>query len=216
MGLNANALTTVQAARGRLNDDDADLDKLEGLINGYSLAVKKYTRREFVPTFPDPDTDPAQPRSFFYDGGGYLDLVRYELRTVTSIVMYSDLRPVSSQTILSAGDANTECGWRLEPRPGTDEDTYLALALPIRDVPYGRRNYGIEVTVTGHWGVGYVPGDVEMATLTAVADAWRNPEGFATRSLGELTFSEQADEEGGSLPQASRDLLIPYRRSTII
>jgi hypothetical protein len=82
-----------------------------------------------------------------------------------------------------------------------------------------RRNLGYEVTINADWGVtdSDMPDDIELAIWIAVANAYRNPEGFMRRQLGPLSASDYDDPvstEGLSLPRASRSLLAPYRRKT--
>lgn len=237
MALNADALTTVEKAAlylartGAGNEqteaelDDADFVEL--LVNSYSRAIRNYTLREFVPKVPASDTDPVVERLFAYAGDGYLSLAPYELREVTSVVLFSD-QPAASQLTLAAETASAPAEYRLGPRQKTPEGTWLWISLPYVTstrtlLPVGNGGnpyascYQTEVAITGRWGVGSVPADVELACLIAVANAYRNPEAFGSRSLGELGFSEQpepfgADSESHSLPRDARALLSPYRR----
>lgn len=217
----ADALTTVENARayvGRPDDFTPELTlRVQLLINAYSAAIRRYTARQFLPL------QAGLARRYRYDGAGYLSLSPSEATAVTSVVLGTDL-PVASQRTLVAQSASVESEYRLEPRQKTYEGTYLWLVLPElgrfnRTAPVatvGREMRGYEVTVTGNWGAGVVPSDVELACLIAVANAFRNPEKFGSRSLGALSFAEgveagQSDESGFSLPQGSRSLLYPYR-----
>lgn len=221
MALSASALVTLDEARLWVHgsaDDDSQDQLLELLIESYSSAIARYTGRELLPKTPALDTDPIVTRTFRYAGSGVLDFVRFELRPLNlgSIVLYSDL-PSGSQRTLSAGSSTEEAEYRLEPREQTPEGTYLRLILPELDVPASRRAKGVEVSVSGRWGAGTVPADVKLACLIAVRNAARNPEGFASRSLGELTFSEgPAPPESLSLPRDARGLLAPHRRSALL
>lgn len=209
MALNTDALTTVASAQTYLGDDGAATALLELLINGYSRAVANYTQREFKSALASPDN---QPRQFRYAGRGVLPLHPYEARAIDQIVLHTD-QPTVSQRTLTAASPTVEGEWRAEPRGKTREGTYLWLVLPQVGVS---AQWETEVTVTGDWGAGTVPADVELACLIAVAAGYRNPEAFASRGLGELDFSQQPEPDvGASLPPAARRLLYPYRRPVI-
>lgn len=209
MPLSADALCTVDEAQSYLGDPGADTTVLELVVNGKSRAIQRYCRREFCPK------TAAEARSFSYDGSGILSLSPYELRAATTITVN--------------GSEIQTTGYRVEPRGKTPEGTYLWLLLPAygpgRSTPsiavdLPPTEFGHEVIVTGDWGAfddhTDVPGDVKLACLIAVAQGWRNPEGFQGRSLGELDIAVgAADFDNSSLPLAARQLLSPYRRSPI-
>ncbi len=215
-------LTTLYAAREYVlsdPDDNSQDSKLVRLIKSYSYAVTRYTRREWLPV------TSAATRKFQYDGSGYLTLEPYDLRSVTSIVLYSD-QPTATQRTLVAGSSSVQGEYKLLPPNLTLENTYEGIALPqiLNTVPYtGRTAYGplpcyFEVSVTGDWGVGSVPDDVELAVLIAIDDAYKNPTGFSSGDVGGLTFTEVAEPLGTTfvgarnLPLESRGLLTPYGR----
>jgi hypothetical protein len=209
------ALTTIQAARSYVGDPNADQNLITVLINSASRSIRQYTSRQFLPA------ETAVAKKFRYDGAGILDLPFTELRTVTSIVAYTDL-PSADQVTLTPASGTTEADWRLEPRQGTSEGTYLWLILPTT-LPWKqdstsayppRWDKGIELTITGNWGAATVPGDVEEACLMAVANRYRNPEGVTSRTLGALSISDIPDAPNfsSSLPRAARYILNPYRR----
>jgi hypothetical protein len=217
------ALTTVENAKPHLGRSNVsvpnDEDRIQQLINSYSRAIRLYTGRQFLPT------EDAASKRYRYEGNGFLSLAPFELRSVTSVTLYTDL-PQSSWVVLAAQSATVESQFRLEPRNGTPEGTYVWMTLPeigmfsplVPEPIVTRRGRGSEVTIAGNWGAGAVPADVELACIIAVANGYRNPEGFATRSMGPLAFSENmepvvlSDEAGQSLPRAARALLGPYRR----
>jgi hypothetical protein len=217
------ALTLVETARTFLNKSDDSTPeltlRLQILINSYSRAIRRFTGRQFKPV------ETGLARKYRYDGGGYLSLASSEATVVTSVVLHTDL-PSASWRTLAVQSATVESEYRLEPRQKTLESTYLWLTLPElgRFSPIGanpdpnglREARGFEVTVTGNWGAGVVPGDVEHACLISVANGYRNPESFASRGLGALQFTEglevTSDESGASLPRDARSLLYPYRR----
>jgi len=206
MALATNALCTLQEARHyikrKLNDDSSD-PLIEDLINAASTAIHGYCHRQFKPQ--DAATNVA--KKFVYDGSGELWFAELdtELAELTSIVLYTD-QPSSSQKTLAAATATAEAEYRLEPRNKTAESTYLSLILPRLSRP---RLEDYEVTVTGKWGAGSVPADVNLACRMAVA-TWYNRNAAAIDAgspggLGFNTFVTSQKEE--ALPSAVRLLL---------
>jgi hypothetical protein len=200
------------------DSDGANTDKAQRLINGYSKAVRRYTRRQFKPT------EDSVEKVFQYIGNGFLSLAPYEARNITTVTLYTDL-PTTGWQVLDNQDQFNESQWRANPRNRSEEGTYWSLVLPeigpyhpYFDMPVttlNRRNLWYEVTVLGDWGVATVPEDVELAVWIACANAWRNPEGYQHRMLGPLSatdYQEPADTEGLMLPRASRALLKEYKR----
>ena len=215
MPLNSDALTTVAKARTYIGDPNADTTLVEILINSASRTIRQYTSRQFLPA------EAASAKKFRYDGSGLLDMPFTELRSVSSIVVYTDL-PTADQVTLTPASGTTEADWRLEPREGTTETTYLWLILPT-SLPWKQDSTsgypppwtkGIQVTITGDWGANTVPGDVEEACLMAAAHRYRNPEGVTSRTLGALSISDIPDAPNfsSSLPRAARYILNAYKR----
>jgi hypothetical protein len=250
-GLNliAEALITVTDMRFFLDrvGQTVDMDEtrwLEDLINTYSLACARYCDRQFTPERTGPGTRwplksdaiaTGTAKKFRYDGNGVLDMSPFEIRTVTAVVMETDL-PTAQQTTLVAGSGSVESDYRFEPPAKSTEGTYLWAVLPRRSyLALGfsqRTNYvdgdplppssgyvsgqvGREVTVTGDWGAppGFVPLDVQHACKIAVGQAFRNPEGYASRTGPGETIDEIEPPTGpGALPPESLKLLERYRR----
>jgi hypothetical protein len=213
---NGDDLTTVAKAASYIGDTNANTTRLQLLISAYSRAIRRYTDRQFMPV------ETAVAKKFRYDGAGILNLPSTELQSVTSIVLYTDL-PTAQQVTLAAADTVSEADYRLEPRNKTLESTYLWLTLPRRtwfpiyssNTPSPSDKKLAEVTITGTWGAGSTPGDVELACLIAVDNAYRSPGGFSTETMGGFTLSEVVDPSSGpgrSLPIDARALLGPYRR----
>lgn len=207
MALNSDACTDVATARKWLRDSAADQTLVETLINGYSRAARLYCRRQFAPT------ETAVAHVFRYEGGGILDLSPFEATAVTSVVVGTDLAD-DAEVTLDAQTSTQQAEYRLEPRHGTVDGTFLRMSLPIYR-PNPPHHY--QVTVTGNWGMAAVPADVALAVLIAVAAGYRNPEAFAARQLGEfgITDTVPPDQAGQSLPEAARNLLRPYRRPRV-
>jgi hypothetical protein len=175
-----------------------------------------------------PSDQSASDKIFFYNGNGYLSLAPYEARTINTVTLYTD-RATSGWYQLPNQDATTDAVWKPHPANKTEEGTYWSVTLPEigRFHPYfdepvtllTQRNLGYQVTINATWGAGEVPSDVALAVWIAVANAWRNPEGYQSRSLGPLSHQDfstvvPGEEEGLSLPRASRALLSGYRRRT--
>ena len=224
-------LSSLEAVREYVlrDQNDASQDsQLARLLKGYSRAVQKYSRREWLPEVA------GAARRLSYNGLGYLSLAPWDLRTVTSIVMFTDL-PTAQQRTLVAGSPTVEGEYRLLPAGLTEEGTYRALALPPF-TPYNNQfgaghmvdgewvyrppNGSYEVTVTGDWGIGYVPDDVELACLIAIKNGYENPSSMAAGSQGGFSFAEVPEQSTSSwermLPSESRALLTPYRGDTTI
>ena len=205
-----NALTTLGETREyvlRDATDDSQDRKLIVLINAYSRAVEKYTRREWLPIMLD-DT-----RSFQYDGSGFMSLEPSDLREITSVVLNSHY-PAGYQEILIAGSDSALGNYWPKPAGRTAEGTYWWMELPTY-----RHSGSYEVEVTGDWGIGTVPADVELALWIAIDDSYKNPTGFAGGEVGGLGFTEigeitnEPDNRARNLPIESRALLAPYRRA---
>lgn len=201
---------------------DEETDWLHDLINAYSLAAARYCNRQFTPErasvggawpLQSGALVTAEPKEFQYKGAGYLSFSPYEPRAVSSIVVGSDLL-AADQWTLSPGTASAEAEYRLEPAEKTSLGTWLYVLLPPVDLTRSRWNrlIGRRVRVTGDWGPTVTPEDVKHAVKIAVAQGFRNPEGYAGRDSGGMEIVEQADRFVGSLPGESRALLKPYRR----
>lgn len=222
------ALTTTTAFLaylGEPEDSSGDqVDRAQQLINVYSAAALKFIKRSWKPV------DDATDKLFHYNGNGYLSLAPYEARTIYTVTLYTD-QPTGAWLVLNNQTANQEAQWRSYPANKTSQNTYLYLTLPevgpfhpYYDEPVttlNRHNLGYQVTINADWGVNVqdLPDDLELAVWLACANAWRNPEGYQSRSLGPLSAQDYVDivpgtEDGLSLPRASRALLSPYRRRT--
>jgi hypothetical protein len=223
-------LTSLEAAREyvlRDQDDESQDSQLVRLVKGYSRAVQNYSRREWLPLVP------AAARKLSYNGLGLLSLDPWDLRSVTSIVMFTDL-PTAQQRTLIAGSPTVEGEYRLQPAGLTAEGTYRWIELPPF-TPYSNQQGGFmvdgewvyrptsgtyEVTVSGAWGIGTVPDDVELACLIAVKNAYENPSSFAAGQQGGMSFAEVPEPSDSGwermLPAEARALLTPYRGGTTI
>jgi hypothetical protein len=204
MGLDPAALTTLPHARlyvqRAIGSGSFDSELGEMLINSYSAAVIRYCERQFRPV------ETAATKTFAYRGRGFLSFAPYDLRNVTAMSFGG--AGVTTTPLVQ----NTD--YTLEPRGQTPEGTYLYATIRRDFLPWPVFGWP-QVVVTGDWGMPAVPADVEQATLIAIADGYRNPEGAASRGLGELAYQEvpePVETAGRSLPPDARALLTPYRR----
>jgi hypothetical protein len=223
------ALTTVAEFLGYLGEppdtQGKQRDKAQRLINAYSAAIRRYIKRQLLPS------EDGTEKTFAYTGNGFLSLAPFEARAINAVTLHTDLAE-SAWVVLANQSPTQEAQWRAGPRHRSEQGTYWYLQIPelgpyhpYYDEPITsltRRNLGYQVTVDADWGVAAesdVPDDVELALWIACANAWRNPEGYQSRRLGPLAATDYQDwvpgtEEGLSLPRASRALLSGYRRRT--
>lgn len=193
-GLNAGAMTSLGAARVWVlrDENNASQDDLLAFhINGVSRAVARYCGREFFPVT-------AEERIFSYDGGGFLSLDPYDLRTATSI------------TVTPAGSTD---GWILdpaspdfkpEPRNKTPEGTYLWIRMPLVEnpgawPPNARIGMMSDVTILGDWGMAALPDDLEEAVLMTVDWRYKNPTGSRAVQTGGLSLDSYTPQ--GDVPR---------------
>lgn len=197
MALNDDALTTLLAAQQYMRVDGettpAEDATIERIINSVSRAIRRYAGRQFVPKTPALDTDPEVSFDYSYDGPGYLSLSPREARSVSAVAIEGVTLDTSVYT--------------LEPRGKNLEGTYTWVTLPKRSGLRAHDGRGWKVTVTGRFGAGAVPGDVEGYCLLEVDRRWTNPEGAEQRSAGPTAFSDSA----GSLSQETREGLDAFR-----
>ena len=194
----ATDLTTVQAVRDFLQKPAADEEQdliIAALITRASLAIMDYTQREFAPA------SSSTARTFEYEGGGFLDLAPYDIRTVTLVRMDTD---EASPTTLAADE------YRLYPYPSKN-GVYSALRLAPYVVASRARWQQRLVEVTGTWGFSAVPDDVAHQCIVTVADWLRlNVQAFSrTFSLDEQRLDIPED-----LPSSVRAGLGRWKRLT--
>lgn len=212
--LNGNALVTLNEARAWCLRDETDGSKdtlLTIAINGVSSQIIRYCAREFFPT-------DAVARVFAYSGSGYLSFDPYELRT-TSLIR---ARYFGYPTWTTLNDADA-VELSLRPQPPTPEGTFLYALGPEYANAYGwpstlARGLGVEVEITGDWGMEEIPGDVTMATLMAVDWRYKNPSGTQSVNVGDLgqdSFYTAPSSGSGvpALPAEVISMLEQFRRS---
>lgn len=195
-------LTTRAAVRAFLQKPSGDTAQdamIDSLISRASIAIMRYTDREFVSQVSTPTA-----RVFELEllRDGFLDLAPFDAQagTVTSVVLDTDV--ATPRTLTSAE-------WRTFPTPARDGVISALRIIPISLGGYHRFKHR-QVTVTATWGWASVPADVEHAAVVTTA-IWlrRDVAAFST------TFSLDEDrvERPEGLPSAVRAILNPYRRA---
>lgn len=199
------ALITLEEARLYVLRSAADRSRDEILIdavNEVSAAIWEYCEREFLPTAT------GQARVFAYDGTGLLDLRPYDLLSLDTITMYTDL-DVTLHDVLTADE------YRLEPRAGSVAGTFLRVRLPAPTVPEAAPGFRWQVTVTGDWGMATVPGSVKLACKQWVDNLTKNPGSWANHQMNGYTVVPELDLDArrAGMPPAVRHRLNRWRRS---
>lgn len=210
------------------------------LINATSRAIRRWCERQFTPergtggTY-DPralSTDPlvlGHRRTIDYDGNSIVKMRPYEPRAITTVDLLAAGSGNATPTVLS-----TDLDWVAMPRDKTDDGTWLYLSIrdignssigelfagvsdrvPTRGFPNWPGGYALRIT--GDWGMIAPPDDVVEAALVTIDEEWTNPEGYQTRSSGEISASEivpppRAPAVASAFPQRAELLLAPYRR----
>ncbi|HET9199243.1 MAG TPA: hypothetical protein VFN92_13435 [Solirubrobacterales bacterium] len=145
-------LTTLEALKrylGREGSDEAGQtsdELLKQLISAASGQITRFASREFVAS------EDGEERAFAHDGGRFLDLAPYDLRSVDTITVTRD----GSSTVLEAGQ------FGLRPLPAPDG---VHQWIQLADDP-GES----EITIKGAWGFEQVPADVANWTHLTVAE----------------------------------------------
>ena len=189
------ALADVRSLMQKKSADTAQDALITALIVPASKAIMKWCEREFAPT------STAVARVFEYPWEGeFLSLAPYDVRTVTSVVVDSD---VGAGVTLAADE------YRLWPRPARD-GTFMAVRLRPLSVATGRvlfRNR--EVTVTGDWGFPSVPDEAKWATAMTVQH-WLTVNVAAYRGADDGGDVRAIPKRG--IPPEAIQLVAPFKR----
>ena len=196
-------LTTLASVRRHMqitDGADTDLDaQIDALIPAASDAIMDYAQREFKT-----DTNGSTARKFRYDGNGVLDLAPWDLRTLSSVKIDTDI---------GSGTTLTSSEYRLQP-VGAVHGVYHSIHLPGFAVPNtaGSSPGYREVQVTGTWGFVTIPEKVRMAANITIA--------FWLRSTAQHMGSFMAEDGGDTLrapmlPTIVKGLLDSYRKRGI-
>ena len=194
-------LTTTSNVRAFLQKPTGDTaqDSIIGtLISRASLAIMRYTEREFITS-----ASGSTAREFEVEllRDGFMSLAPYDAQagTITLVELDTDL---STSRTLSADEYRT---W---PIPAKDGVVSALRLIPISFGGFHRfRHRRVKVTAT--WGWTSVPADVEHAAIITVA-TWlkRDISAFSTT----FKLDEGVTERPEILPSAVRALLAHYRR----
>lgn len=198
----ATDLCTVEDVRRVLQKpagDTAQDQVISWLITRASRAITDHCRREFVPTA-------SATREFVWSGGYVLSLAPYDLRSVTSVTLDSDLA-VADQTVLTADD------YRLRPKPAPDgvyQWVELRRRYPTdRHWPRSGEWAEREVKIAGAWGFASIPEDVNLAAAVTVTDWFRERVAAFGARFNQETETVELPE---ALPSGVRAMLLPYKR----
>ncbi len=180
--------------------DTAQNDMIEALIARASRSIMRFCEREFAPA-----GAAGVARTFAWTGRGHIDLVPYDVRAVTAVLLDPNL-DAADQTTLGASD------YMLMPVEATD-GVYQSIAVAntaSQGSSTTRSAFGWrQVQVTGTWGFASVPADVSYACLMAVA-IWmrRDVQAFSTT----FNTDEARLERPEALPSAVKGMLMPWCR----
>lgn len=191
--LNSVRLFMQKGTAGANTEQDA---LINALIPAASRVILQWTGREFAPA------STAVTRTFTYDGSGLLDLVPYDLRTITAI----SRDPAGTPAALTA-----PTDYVLQPvNPADGVYTHLRFSsLFWRSYPSSTDR---SIAITGNWGFASVPADVQYACNMTIK--WWITNDVSAFSSG-LDVNTDQFTRGRSLPEGVRDMLSPYRRIAI-
>lgn len=215
--LNPNALVNVRAVRRYMSDPQLEEAKVQEAINAYSDAIQQWLGRQFMPLEGDPlaTPDPVYVAKTFvaYAAGSRVRVDFDRPGEATELLGLPQSIEINGDRDYAA--TLEPASYRLIPRGKTAQGTYFGLHLPL----YPADPYGTEIEVTGVWGAGVVPPALRGAVLIAIADGLRNPEGAASRTLGELGIVESnegpaaGERSGAFLPPDARQMCMHLRRT---
>lgn len=207
--ITARSLVDLEEARRYVWRDENDTSRDELLVDAVSLvsdAIWDYCRREFKPTAT------ATARVFSIGPGGWVDLSPYDLRTLTSVVRYTD-RDAAFQETLTAD------GYRLHPAGRTPAGTYLHLQLAAPRLAELEEGFGWQVTVTGDWGMATTPDTVKLACLQWIDNLVKNPGSWAQHAMSGYVVAPDTDFASptpAGMPAAVRHRLAAWRRFPVV
>lgn len=200
MALSGAALISLDEARLFLqkeNEEDAQDEVIEDLIEAASDEIARCTKREFAPR-----GEESEERTFPYAGNRLVDLEPYDVREVDAITLGADLEsPIEL--------APAEWSLRpLPPRDGVFQSIRLRLAdSTVLEIPGGDQTCAI--AVTGKWGFPAVPESVKHWCKVTVATWLRKDVSAFSRTLQLEDDRVEAPEE---LPTAAMRGLRRYKR----
>lgn len=192
--------------QGSVSHEEDDKRWIAELINVFSKLVNDYLERELLPTAD------GLTRTFQYDGDGVLSLAPYEARTISAVVVYSNL-PAINQVALTEGYTDTGYSWYGVPRDKTPEGTFLQIEIPRRS--RWHRDTWVDVTVTGDWGSGIVPRTVRHVVEAEIANAYWNSRRRVPTNLEEASYLA-VRELDYALDSTAEKMLDPHANRTLV
>ena len=196
------SLADVRAFLQKPSSDTAQDAIIGQLISRASLAIMRYTEREFISSTPGSSGSPVT-RTFEFElqRQGWVDLSPYDAQsgTITSVILDPDIS--TPRTLTSAE-------WRAAPVPAADGVTTALRVIPLAFGGYHRFK-DRQIQVSAQWGFPTVPVDVVHAAVTTTS-VWlcREVSAFSTT----FRLDEDRVERPESLPSHVRAALSPYRR----
>lgn len=184
------------------NDGSRD-DILIDAVDAVSEAIWNYCEREFMQTN-------ALARIFSVSRRGLIELAPFEIRNVTSVVLYTD-RAVADQRTLTTDE------FQLLPIGTSRAGTYLEIRTIAPSISELQPGFGWEATVTGDWGMLAIPDSVKLACLQWVDNIVKNPGQFASATMSGFTLVPEIDlARPAGMPPAAGHRLAYWRRGPFV
>lgn len=198
-GTLAGALCSVEDVRDILQlsaTEHGQDDAIRAAIKAASKALQTWTGREFLPTT-------GATRTITYRGGGILDPVPYDLRSITQI---QDVTTATAPLTLVSGSD-------YYPLPA-DPDGIILAGFPLLT---NYRSYTAprvrQLEITGDWGFASIPADIrQAAAMTAASWVDRSTSDYAAVAAGEVIDPTADRGSTYAIPPAAKSLARPYRR----
>ena len=216
------SLITTAEYKTLVGIDPTDTRKdsqIDALIPAVDRLVKAFTDRDFTVS-----TGTATPKTFQYDGSGYLDI-----DDCTNVTALSTDAGVVGQTYALNTDEWTAMPYGGEiiyyiviyggPFGGISPEMGFLRNLDTYERPVPGR-FSL-MTVTATWGWPAIPSDVKLAAAWTIQDTLARPQGDALTSQSIESFSQSwARGSMGALaslalPNRARDILVNYQRQEV-
>lgn len=211
--LSSRALVSIKQARSYAfrNQDDSSRDPiLIEAVNFVSSSIWDHCEREFTEASGTPTRSFLLRRRVVNGASvGWIDLAPYDLRSATTVKLFTDQAVASQQTL-----ATDE--YRLRPVGGAKGGTYLEILTVEPTAGEAQLGFEWEAQVTGAWGMGEVPETVQLACLQWVKNIVENPGSYASAAAQGFVIAPELDlgvVARAGMPVAVRHRLQPFCRS---